>query len=339
MIPTSGTFKAVALPYNANYGRKTKKRQIHKKKKKISSTSDIKHGVVTGDRVNAVKYINKEGYFQYQTNPSKNISRQIMFKSIFGPCQTSTRAAVEAVRTYATVAKTVKGTKGGAKNVSAAASAIPKRNTFKPINSRKTFLVDFYASLMRNNQIVLVCHRNNLLKLDSAHFRQQISALGGQFVVVRNSLLKVYLRSEEEKDPASLEATKRNAQKKSKPHPLSPLLSGPTAIIAFKENDPSKVKKLAKLLQAAKEKLFIVGAKVEQEVFDLQKLEGYKELPSKTELQSQLVGLLNILGGYGLTRTLESASNVLYLTLNSHKENVENPKSEEEAGKAEQATS
>ncbi|GMM34780.1 mitochondrial 54S ribosomal protein YmL11 [Saccharomycopsis crataegensis] len=205
-----------------------------------------------------------------------------------------------------------------------------KRNTFKPLDSRKTFLIDSYASLMRHNQLVLFAHRNNLVKNDDDLFRSQIKQLGGELVVINNSLMKVYLRSEKDEDPADAQTTLKNKRNK---HPLFSVLNGPTAAIAFKENDPSKIKQLYKVLKAAKEKLFVVGAKVDDDFYSLDKLDTYKDLPSKPELQAQLVGLLNILGGYGLTRTLESASNVLHLTLKSHHDNVENPKTEQEESK------
>lgn len=200
------------------------------------------------------------------------------------------------------------------------------RNTIKPLDSRKTFLVDFYADILKTHPLVLVAHRNNLTKTESSSYRRQIQEVGGQLVVVRNNLLKVYLRAADQADPAAV------AKSAGKSHGLFPFLNGPTALIVFKENDPTQLKKLIKVLAAAKEKLFVVGAKVGDDVYDLSRLNEYKELPSKPELQAQLVGLLNMCGGYGLTKTLGSASNVLHLTLKSHAEHEGGAESAEKSG-------
>lgn len=196
------------------------------------------------------------------------------------------------------------------------------RNTVKPLESRKTFLVDFYKDLDQNNSIILFTHRNNLVKQDNNRFRQEIAEAGGKLTILRNRIFQVYLRSKTHSDPASKKASKE-VHKNSAKHPLEPLLRGPTAAIAIKECDPSVVRAVLKVLKSANERLFLVGAKIENQVYDLNQVNDFKELPTKPELHSQLAGILTFLGGAGLVQTLESTSNVMYLTLDSHRKAID----------------
>lgn len=191
------------------------------------------------------------------------------------------------------------------------------RVTSKPLQSRKTSLIDSYKRLMETNPVVLFAHHNNLLKQENNHFRSEIQKLGGKMTVVRNNLFQVYLKNSHLPDPcAPVKSTEQNKQ-----HPLLPLFKGPTAAIAFDETDPAKVAKLLKLLERVADKLFVIGAKVETEIYDTEKLNHFKTLPSKPELQAQLMGLLHVLSGAGLVRTLEAGSQTLYMTLQSHHDN------------------
>ncbi|SCU95644.1 LANO_0E10924g1_1 [Lachancea nothofagi CBS 11611] len=200
------------------------------------------------------------------------------------------------------------------------------RVTVKPLHSRKTFLIDSYKDMMDKNPVVLFAHHNNLLKQENAFFRSQIQQLGGKMTVVRNQLFQVYLRNSHLEDPcAPSEKLEQNRQ-----HPLMPLFKGPTAAITFSETEPDKIAKLLKLLDKSSDKMFVVGAKIEGQVLDVPSIHDFKTLPSKNALQGQLLGLLTVLSGAGLVRTLEAGSHSLYLTLQSHHDNIdpENKKSE-----------
>lgn len=198
------------------------------------------------------------------------------------------------------------------------------RVTVKPAESRKTFLIDSYKHLMETNPVILFVHYNNLLKNEDQHYRSLIKQNGGKLTMLRNGLFGVYLKNAQAADPCAPISRKEQNRK----HPLLPLFKGPTAAISFTETDPSSVAKVLKSLEKAQDKLFVVGAKVETEVYDIAQLHQFKTLPSKEVLQAQLVGLLNVLGGAGLVRTLEAGSQTLYLTLSSHQEN-QSPKTEE----------
>ena len=187
----------------------------------------------------------------------------------------------------------------------------PGRQTFKHEFSRKTFLVDLYTYLNRTNDIILYVHHNNLTDVENKKFRAELTKAGGSLHIISNKIYEIFLRSEHEVDPADAETSARN---KGKVHPLQPLLLGPTAIITIKECDPVSVASVLKVLKTASDKLFLIGAKIEQQVFDVKAVDSFKDLPTKEQLQSQLLGTLSVLGGSGLVQTLETPSKLLYLT-------------------------
>lgn len=194
------------------------------------------------------------------------------------------------------------------------------RNTGKHILTRKTFLVDYYKYLNDSNEIVLYVHHNNLIKSENKKFRSELNKAGAKLNIIRNSIYNVYLRSEHENDPADLETSKRN---RNVVHPFSSLLNGPTGIITIPKCDPQAVTQILKILKSANEKLILIGARVEQKVYDIDQVDKFKDLPSKEELQGQLAGLLTVLGGAGLVRTLEASSNTLYLTLEERRKDID----------------
>ncbi|ODV95589.1 hypothetical protein PACTADRAFT_50289 [Pachysolen tannophilus NRRL Y-2460] len=205
------------------------------------------------------------------------------------------------------------------------------RNTVKPENSRKTFLIDYYKNLYENNEIVLFLHRNNLVKQDITRLRSVIDEAGGKLTIIRNSLFNVYLSASESnvEDPASKEAQAFIKKNKTR-HQLSSLLRGPTALVTIKQCNPQVVKQVLKVIKSANEKLFLVGAKVEQKVFDISEVDQFKELPTKEQLQAQLTGILTMLSGYGIVKTLQTNSSMLYLSLDSHKHALEEKEKEKE---------
>lgn len=194
------------------------------------------------------------------------------------------------------------------------------RQTVKPLNSRKTYLVDVYSQLLKKSPVVLVVHHNNLLKDDDRALRAQIKTAGGELIITRANLFKVALRGMEHDDPASKEAQK---QFKKSQHPIFPLLSGPTGIIAFPELDPKAVDNVVKALDKSKGNLVLLGAYVDKKVLSVEDVNVFKALPNLAEVRSQLVGVLSILGGAGLVQTLEASSKVLYLTMDERRKQLE----------------
>ena len=108
----------------------------------------------------------------------------------------------------------------------ALASEQLSRKTVKPLESRKTFLIDTYKYMMEKSSVVLFVHYNNLSKTEDHHFRFRIKQTGGKLTKVRNNLFEVYLRNSHLPDPCG--PAKRKEQNRK--HPLLPLLKGPTAV-------------------------------------------------------------------------------------------------------------
>lgn len=187
-----------------------------------------------------------------------------------------------------------------------------QRSTAKSIHSKKTFLIDYYKYLNDTNEIILYVHHNNLNKAENKKLRSDLNKINAKLVVLRTSLYKVYLRSENESDPADQEISQKN---KDVQHPAFPLLNGPTGVICIPSNDPSIVAQVLKILKSAQEKLILVGAKIEKSTFNIQQVDQFKDLPTQDQLQAQLAGLLTVLSGAGLVQTLSSNQTALYLSL------------------------
>lgn len=212
------------------------------------------------------------------------------------------------------------------------------RSTLKAGDSRKTYLVDMYTHLWRDNEIVLFAHHNNLLSTENESLRKQFKKLDAknpsnklEFRKLKGSIFRYFLRASVHEDPAS-KAAARMIKRKNLRHPLENLLKGPTAAILIKDLDPKLVKEVAKLLSSQKEKLFIMGGKVGDEIMTLDNIEEFKNMKSLPELRAELVGLLAMASGGGIVRTLESTTNSLAMTLESHKnelDKAENPESPE----------
>ncbi|ODV84256.1 hypothetical protein CANARDRAFT_29407 [[Candida] arabinofermentans NRRL YB-2248] len=213
-------------------------------------------------------------------------------------------------------------------SVSVVDDLLPSRNTVKPVASRKTYLIDIYKYFYEQNDIVLIAHHNNMLASDNEKVRKQLQAAGADFRKVKTSLFKHYLRASSHPDPAS-KAANRQVKRKRIRHPLEPLLRGPSSLILIKDVDPKKVKDVLNVLKQQKEKLFLVGGRVGNDMMDLTKINEFKELQTLPELQAQLAGILTMLSGAGLVQTLQSTSSVLYLNLDAHKEEMEKPTGEE----------
>ena len=193
------------------------------------------------------------------------------------------------------------------------------RQLVKPLNSRKTYLIDFYKHMMETSPLVVFVHYNNLIKTEDHYYRDQIKKAGGKLTKLRNALFQVYLRNSKMDDPC---APITDESILVKDHPLLPLFTGPTAAITFPDVDPEKLSKLLKVLDASKERLFIIGAKVDSSVLDVNKVHQFSKLPPLPVLQAQIVCLLQSAAGLNLVQTLESASQSLCLTLKSHEDNI-----------------
>ncbi|KAH3665656.1 hypothetical protein OGAPHI_003844 [Ogataea philodendri] len=211
-----------------------------------------------------------------------------------------------------------------------ASSAAPARNTVKPVDGRKTYLLDVYKHFDKSNKILLLAHHNNLTANDNVKIKKQLEDAGAEFRKLKVSLFRHYLRASSKYDDPASKAAYRYVKKNKIRHPLEPLLKGPTAAILIKDMDPAAVKKVVKVLKGLNERLFLIGGRLGDEVADVATIDQFKEMPTMDELRAQLVGMLTVLSGAGLVRTLESASNTLYLTLDTHKQEMEKKENPDE---------
>jgi len=192
------------------------------------------------------------------------------------------------------------------------------RETLKPLNSRKTFLVDLYSHLLKSNAVVLACHNSTLLLPEDRQLRVELGKVGAQLTIVRSSLMRVALRGIHSPDAAALSKRDPAAQ----PHPMAPLFAGPSAIITIPELDPAKVDKCISLIDKSQNKLVLLGGQVHgmDSLLYRTDLDELRALPTLPELQAQLAGVLTVLGGAGLTQTLESSAQHLTLALENRPE-------------------
>ena len=149
-----------------------------------------------------------------------------------------------------------------------------------------------------------------------------------------------------------LSRTARNAAASSKEkHPLTPLMSGPLALVTFPTVSPQHLKTAISILSPSPpnfpapsrranpgyhdptvynglQKLLLMGARVEGKVFDMEGTKWVGGIDGGLEgLRGQLVAMLQGFGS-GLTNTLEGASRSLYLTVEGRRTMLE----EEEKG-------
>lgn len=192
-----------------------------------------------------------------------------------------------------------------------AAPAAVSRQTIKPLSSRKTFLVDTYAHLVRSNAVVLALHNSTLLLNEDRLLRAELLKAGAKLTVVRSSLMRVALRGLNAADPAAL--AKADGVK----HPLLSVFTGPSAVVTLPSLDPAAVDRVVQIIDKSQNKLILLAGLVrgiEGAVFR-EDLDVLRKLPTLPELHAQLAGVLTVLGGAGLTQTLQSTPQMLALTI------------------------
>ncbi|ODV92783.1 hypothetical protein CANCADRAFT_23315 [Tortispora caseinolytica NRRL Y-17796] len=194
------------------------------------------------------------------------------------------------------------------------------RNTVKSVDSRKTFLLDRYAHLLRTNPVLLITHQNHMNKVDSRNLRSAIAQAGGQLTVIRAGVFRAALRTYKEKDPASKEAYNKT---KDVVDPVSELIMGPTAVIAFPEQNMHRVKEVVEILRKSNDKLLLLGARIDGTVLDVAGIAKVQELGTIDDVRAQLLGVLSTVGGAELARVLEASGSNLLRTFEGRKKALE----------------
>jgi large subunit ribosomal protein L10 len=141
-------------------------------------------------------------------------------------------------------------------------------------------------------------------------------------------------------------------------HELEPLLSGPLVVMTFPTVSPAHLKAAMSIISPSKplfppptrkanpgwhdpsvqsgiDKLFLMGARVEGKVFDVEGVKWVGSIEGGLEgLRGQLVAMLQGIGA-GVTNTLESAAKNLYFTVESRRTMLEDEAKGPEEKKAE----
>ncbi|KAK9448066.1 mitochondrial 54S ribosomal protein uL10m [Limtongia smithiae] len=194
------------------------------------------------------------------------------------------------------------------------------RNSKKPADSRKTFLIDRYTYMLRHRPVMLLVQHNSLTTADTFALRSQLKKIGAPLTVVNTALLRVTLRCIEAEDPASWEA---HHQYRSTRHPLERLVVGPTAVVSFPTLEPEAIGAAIDIIDRSGGRLILVGASIDNRLLSREELSEVRKLGNLDQMRAQLLGTLEVLRGAGLVQTLSSAATGLYLTLEGRKKQLE----------------
>ncbi|KAK7204867.1 hypothetical protein BZA70DRAFT_186835 [Myxozyma melibiosi] len=248
-----------------------------------------------------------------------------MFNSLLSQRVLSTRGSLSRIFS------TIRGfAQAAAESSTSSPSEEAVRKTVKHIDSRKTYLIDRYAYLLRNRPVQIYVQHNNFRKDDSFNVRSQFKKLGVQYTVLNTALFKVTLRGIQHPDPASWEARRKYRwPKKRDMHPAMRLVEGPTAVLSFEGLDPALIGSAVEVVEKSGGRLVLMGAVIENKLFSGEELDAVKNLGSFDQVRAELAGVLEVLRGAGLVNTLSSASTGLYLTLEARKQQLEEGNGEE----------
>lgn len=209
------------------------------------------------------------------------------------------------------------------------------RLSVKPLNSKKTLLIDQYKNVWDNNKMIILCHYNNLLKQEDHQLRLQLSNLTNNisaqdenkisFIHVRNNLFKVFLQNMKLEDPIAPYDKKKDHSKLIVNHPLNKLIKGPTALIAYPKADCNIMRSIIQLISNSKGKLIPLGGVIEGQVLNLDWINKFNQInASQDQLYQMLAFQMLYNAGGNLVNILQLLSNNLVGSLSAHKDNLSN---------------
>lgn len=183
-------------------------------------------------------------------------------------------------------------------------SAAPLRHELfkRAVYPAKNRVIWDECARIMESPVVLIGQMNNLSTPKAADLRHRLRQENLFLRFPKPGILRAYLRD-------------------SKWHDLEPAVVGPT-FCAVSRSQPSELKQVISMLTAEKN-IILLGGKIVDYQFTI---EGMQELimstPSLSEMQCQLLGLLQS-AGLGLTQSLQSASMALAGTLDTHRKVLE----------------
>ena len=181
-------------------------------------------------------------------------------------------------------------------------------------DQKKQFVKNF-KDILDNVGILVVTHYSGLKTTQTDELRLKIKEVGGKFVIVKNSLMKIILKDHKSKE-------------------FKALFNGPVAL-AYSEDEVSAAK-VAFNFSKDNDKLLILGGMVGDKFLEQKDVLEIATLPSLDEIRAKLVSLIqtparNI--AYALKFSANKLARVFneYSKLDIPKENKPNEKPETEA--------
>ena len=180
-------------------------------------------------------------------------------------------------------------------------------------DQKKKFVKDF-KEILNNVGILVVTHYSGLKTTQTDELRLKITEVGGKFIIVKNSLMKIILKDHKSKEFKSL-------------------FNGPVAL-AYSEDEISAAK-VAVNFSKENDKLLILGGIVGDKFLEQKDVLEIALLPSLDEIRTRLVSLIQT-PARNITYALKFSANKLarvfneYSKLNIQEEKTENEVKQEE---------
>ena len=137
-------------------------------------------------------------------------------------------------------------------------------------DQKKKFVKD-YKDILNNVGILVVTHYSGLKTTQTDELRLKINEVGGKFIIVKNSLMKIILKDHKSKEFKSL-------------------FNGPVAL-AYSEDEVSAAK-VAVNFSKENDKLLILGGISGNKFLEQQDVLEIALLPSLDEIRAKLVSLI-----------------------------------------------
>jgi large subunit ribosomal protein L10 len=152
---------------------------------------------------------------------------------------------------------------------------------------RKEELVARYVDLLKNSQGIVITQNTGMTMDHFDEVRAKLREINSTYLVTKNTLFRLALEEVEMPVPEEL-------------------LKGPV-VVAFAGEDVGSTAKAVLNFGEDVEVFSVTGALVDGEIYDESGVEALSKLPSLTEIQAQLVGLI-IAPAAGLVNVLNSGT-------------------------------
>ena len=180
-------------------------------------------------------------------------------------------------------------------------------------DQKKEFVKNF-KDILNNVGILVVTHYSGLKTNQTDELRLKIKEAGGQFIVVKNSLMKIILKEHKSKE-------------------FKALFDGPVAL-AYSEDEVSAAK-ISVNFSKENDKLLILGGITGNKFLEQKDVLEIAALPSLDEVRAQLISLIQT-PARNIAYALKFSANKLVRVFNKYSElDIPDQKTETEAKKDE----